>query len=131
MMGIVLLALLAPFEFTPVPRWAEDPETEVICVAVRAECPALAARESIEVEVGYDEIYDAKGELSGMRLTKSTGCAPIDEHLLLSQRRFRTMFHKPGQSDLDGIFLEVRKGVDPAMVRIVKASGTNFSLGCN
>ena len=124
-------ALAGPFEFTPVPRWAEDPETGEKCAAVRAECPALAALESIEVEVGYDELYDADGMLVGLRLTRSTGCKPIDEALLLSQRRFKSMFSKPGEPDLDATRVEMRNGGNRDDVRIVKSGGTQLSLGCN
>jgi hypothetical protein len=28
--------MAAPFEFTPVPRWAEEPETEEKCAVVKA-----------------------------------------------------------------------------------------------
>ncbi|WP_426164486.1 hypothetical protein [Sandarakinorhabdus sp. DWP1-3-1] len=133
----VMAALLAwptwaaPFEFSPVPRWAEEPETEVKCAAVKAECPALANKDTIEVEVGYDELYDGDGMLVGLRLTRSTECKPLDEALLLSQRRFKLLFHKDGVPDLDNIHVEVRSGVKPEDVRVVKSSGTSLSLGCN
>lgn len=130
-MNLLMILLAAEFAFTPVPRWAEEPETEVLCAAVRAECSQFAGKTEIETEVSYDEIYDVNGMLSGIRMTRASGCAPIDEHLLLSQRRFKMAFHKPDRSDLDGIYLETLPGVDPAKVRIVKPSGTNFSLGCN
>lgn len=130
-MRLAMVMLAAQFAFTPVPRWPEDPETEVVCAAIRAECPAFAAAQTIETEVGYEELYDADGGLAGVRLTRSSGCAPLDEHVLLSHRKFRMVFHKDGVPDLDGIHLELRQGIDPAAVRIVKAGGTNLSRGCN
>lgn len=129
--GLAVPSWAAPFEFTPVPRWPEEPETEVKCAAVKAECPALAGKDTIEVEVGYDELYDADGMLVGLRLTKSTECKPLDEALLLSQRRFKLVFHKDGVPDLDNIHVEVRNGVKAEDVRVVKSNGTNLSLGCN
>ena len=129
--AIGLAAFAGPFEYVPLPRWTEEPETQEKCAAVRAECPALAGLESIEVEVGYDEVYDADGMLVGLRLTRSTGCKPIDEALLLSQRRFKSMFSKPGVPDLDATRIEMRNGANRDDVRILKAGGTQLSLGCN
>ncbi len=129
--GIALPALAEPFEFTPVPRWPDEPETDVKCAAVKAECPALAGQDTIEVEIGYDELYNADGMLIGLRLTRSTECKPLDESLLLSQRRFKLLFHKDGVPDLDNIHVEGRNGVKPEDLRIVKASGTTLQLGCD
>lgn len=123
--------MAAPFEFTPVPRWAEEPETEVKCAIVKAECAAMAAGDTIEAEIGYDELYDADGMLAGLRLTRSSGCKPLDEATLLGQRRFKLAFHKDGVPDLDETRLELRAGVNRDDVRIVKAGRTSLSLGCN
>jgi len=126
------LAAASPqgFSFSPVPRWAEEADTEEVCAAIARECPAMAALGSIEAEFGYDALYDVAGKLVGMRMTKSTGCKPLDEHLLLGQRRFTQAFSKEGESDLDGIRAELAAGVDPAAVRIVKPDGTSVSMGC-
>lgn len=80
--------LAAVFSFTPVPRWPVEPETEVVCAAVRAECPGFAGTTQIEAKVGCDELYDVAMMLSGMRIPLSTGCKPFDEHLTPSNRRF-------------------------------------------
>jgi hypothetical protein len=121
----------APFAFTPVPRWSEEPETEEKCAVVKAECAAMAAADTIEAEIGYDELYDADGMLVGLRLTKSTGCKALDEATLLGQRRFKLAFHRAGSPDLDDTRLELQPGVNRDDVRIVKAGRTNLSLGCN
>ena len=80
------------FTFEPQPRWQDDPETEEICRAMESECASLLKDGQIESEWSYAEIYDADGYLVGLRSTKSTGCRPLDEHMLLSQRHFVTVF---------------------------------------
>jgi hypothetical protein len=50
--------------------------------------------------------------------------------MLLGQRKFRTAFSKPGQSDLDGITVELSPGTSPDAVRLVKQGETSISLGC-
>jgi len=125
-------AAAAPaFLFDPQPRWAEDPDTDVVCATVRAECPGLLKDGSIDTEFGYVQLFDADGVLAGIRMAKSTGCKPLDEHLLLSERHFVTVFHKDGQSDLDGVKLELGRGVDPNAVRIAKPGSTQVSFGCS
>jgi len=119
------------FQFTPVPRWQEEPETSDLCTAIRKECPTLAGKSDIDVDIGLDELYDASGKLVGMRLTKSSGCAPIDESTLLGQRHFKLAFHHEGKPDLDDIHAELAPGVSPDSVRIVKRGGTSLNLGCN
>lgn len=126
----------APFQFSPVPRWSsgptEEPETSQVCAAVRQECPGIKDVTDIQADFGYDALYDADGQLVGMRVTKSTGCKPLDEYLLLSQRKFRMVFHKPGQSDIDGgLRAELAPGTAKGAVRIVKPDGTSLSMGCN
>lgn len=121
----------APFQFTPTPRWREEPETEALCAAIHKECPALSGKNDIDAEIGFDEIYDASGNLVGLRLTKSTGCKPLDESSLLGHRHFRLAFHRDGKPDLDDIHAEVAPGVNPDSVWIVKRDGTTLSLGCN
>lgn len=124
------------FFFSPVPRWQmgpkEEPETEQVCAAVRKECPGIKDVTQIKAEFGFDQLYDADGQLVGLRMTHSTGCKPLDESMLLSQRKFRLTFHKPGQSDLDdGLHAELAAGVAKDAVRIVKQSSTELELGCN
>jgi hypothetical protein len=118
------------FAFDPQPRWAEEPETEVVCAAIVKECPGFLKDGEIEASWGYAELYDAKGRLAGVRSVKSTGCRPLDEHMLLGQRKFRTTFSKPGQSDLDGITVELARGTPEDAVRLVKQGETSISMGC-
>jgi hypothetical protein len=106
------------------------PETEEVCAAIEKECPALWAAETIEAEFGYEELYDPEGMLAGVRMTRSTGCKPLDESLLPGQRHFRLAFHADGKPDLDDIHAELGPGVNPDQVRIVKASQTSVSMGC-
>jgi hypothetical protein len=131
--GLLALAGAAPpaaFDYSPQPRWAEDPETETVCAAVRAECPSMLKKGDIDTEWSYAELYDADGMLVGLRSVKSTGCKPLDEHLLLSHRHFRTMFSSEGEPDLDGIKVELKPGTPRDSVRLVKAGTTQVSLGC-
>lgn len=118
------------FDFSPQPRWADDPKTEVVCAAVKAECPAKLKDDSIDAEWGYAEYYDADGMLVGVHSLQSTGCKPLDEHLLLSHRHFRTMFSKDGKPDLDDIRVELAPGTPKSSVRLVKPGTTQVSFGC-
>ena len=118
------------FSYDPKPRWAEDPETEVVCEAIRKECPAKLKDGEIEAEWSYAELYNADGMLVGLRSLVSTGCEPLDEHLLLGQRHFRTVFSKEGEPDLDGITVEVAPGTLRDAVRLVKRGSTQVSIGC-
>jgi len=118
------------FDFSPKPRWPEDPETKVVCAAVRAECPAKLKDDSIDAEWGYAEYYDPDGMLIGLHSLQSTGCTPLDEHLLLSHRHFRTMFSKGGKPDLDEITVELAPGTPKNAVRLVKQGTTQVSFGC-
>jgi hypothetical protein len=118
------------FTYEPKPRWAEDPETEVVCAAIRAECPAMLKDNQLEVEWNYAELYDADGKLVGMRSLKSTGCKPLDEHLLLDHRHFATLFTEPGKPDLDDVTVELAPGTPKDLVRVVKRGTTSVSMGC-
>jgi len=118
------------FEFSPKPRWAEDPETEVVCAAIAAECPGKLKDGQIDSEWSYADLYDADGKLAGVRSLQSTGCRPLDEHLVLSHREFRTAFSKPGQPDLDDISVEVAAGMPRSAVRLIKRGTTQVSIGC-
>ncbi|WP_353228824.1 hypothetical protein [Novosphingobium sp.] len=125
-----------PFMFSPVPRWQvpadQEPETSDVCAAVRKECPGIKDLENIKAEFGYDQIYDIDGQLVGLRLTKSTGCRPLDESMLISERKFKNAFHTPGQSDLDGgLHAELTPGTARDAVHIVKHDSTEMNLGCN
>jgi hypothetical protein len=119
-----------PFQFDPVPRWAEDPETETVCEAVRKECAAMLKDGAIEADWDYVDVYDADGMLVGERSRKSTGCKPLDEHLLLSQRHFTGQFSKPGQPDLDAISAELAPGTPKSAVKLIKKGTTSVSMGC-
>jgi hypothetical protein len=49
---------------------------------------------------------------------------------VLGQRHFRTLFTKPGQSDLDDIKVELKPGTAKDAVRMVKTGSTRVSIGC-
>jgi hypothetical protein len=132
--GLALAAMTADrpatFSFDPQPRWQEDPETEEVCRATQSECAAQMKDGQIDSEWGYAELYNADGYLVGLRSLKSTGCKPLDEHLLLSHRHFVTVFSKDGAPDLDDITVEVAAGTNPDSVRLVKRGETQVSIGC-
>ena len=120
----------AGFAFDPQPRWQEDPETEDVCRAMESECSAQLVEGQIDAEWGYAELYNADGYLVGMRSLKSTGCKPLDEHMLLSQRHFVTVFSKDGGPDLDEFEVELAPGTNADSVRLVKRGETQVSIGC-
>ena len=123
MRGALIAGLLAltgaaaapDFAFDPEPRWADDPDTDVVCAAIRAECPGKLKKDEIN---------------AGLRSLQSTGCKPLDEHLLLSHRHFATAFSEPGKPDLDGISAELAPGTAKAAVRLIKQGTTQVSFGC-
>ena len=98
------------FDFSPKPRWTDDPETEVVCAAIREEWPVRLKDGSIDADWGYAEYYDADGTLVGVHSLQSTGCKPLDEHLVLSHRHLRTMFSNGVKPGLDGIKVELAPG---------------------
>lgn len=118
------------FQFEPMPRWAEEQETEAVCEAIAKECAGQMQEGAIEASWGYAELYDAGGYLVGLRSTKSTGCKPLDEHMLLGHRHFRTVFSKDGAPDLDDFTVELAPGTSRDGVRIVKTGQTSVSMGC-
>lgn len=124
----------AGFFYSPVPRWAYDPDqdldfAEKVCPEIRRECPGLDAGE-INVNVAYDELYYANGRLAGVRMTKGSGCRPLDEAIVLGNREFRGKFEKDGMIN-DDVKLELGDGVDKAKVRIVKqVANHSFGGGC-
>ena len=118
------------FYYDPKPRWVEDPETDVVCAAVGAECKDLLKDGSIETDWTYAAIYDGDGMLVGLSSIESTGCKPLDEHLLLDHRHFLTVFTKPGQPDLDEVTLEFAPGSSRDSVRMVKRDTLSVSFGC-
>lgn len=118
------------FSFDPQPRWSEDPETEIICEAVRKECASILKNGAIDAEWTYDELYDADGMLVGIRSVQSTGCKPLDEHLLLAERHFVKAFSSEGQPDLDKVRAELAPGTSKDAVRLVKRGTTSVSMGC-
>jgi hypothetical protein len=120
----------ATFRFEPQPRWQEDPETEDLCKAIESECFSQLRDGQIDSDWGYAESYNADGYLVGLRSVKSTGCKPLDEHMLLSHRHFVTVFSQDGAPDLDGFTVEVAAGTNPDSVRIVKRGETQVSIGC-
>ena len=129
-LGVGASASPASFDYSPQPRWAEDPETETVCAAIRAECKGVLKDGEIDVDWAYAALYNADGMLVGLRSVKSTGCKPLDEHLLLDHRHFLTVFTKPGEPDLDGITVEVAPGTSRDAVRVVKRDTMSVSMGC-
>jgi hypothetical protein len=118
------------FDFSPKPRWPDDPETDIVCAAVKAECPVMLKDDRIDAEWGYAELYDADGMLVGVHSLQSTGCKPLDEHLLLSHRHFKTMFSTSGKPDLDEIKVELAPGTPKNSVRLMKPGTMQVSFGC-
>jgi hypothetical protein len=119
------------FSFDPAPRWAEDPDTGVVCEAMRAECKAVLKDGEIDADWSYAALYDADGMLVGLRSTRSTGCKPLDEHLLLDHRHFLTLFTESGKADLDDISVELAPGTPKGSVRLVKRGDMSVSFGCS
>lgn len=128
--GLGAAAPPATFEYSPQPRWTEDPETEVVCAAIRAECRGVLKDDSIDADWSYAEVYNVDGMLVGLKSTQSTGCKPLDEHMLLSHRHFRGMFSGEGKPDLDDIRVELKPGTPQDAVRLVKTGSTQVSMGC-
>lgn len=130
--ALALRAAATPpsFDYDPKPRWADDPETEVVCSAIRAECKGIIKDGGIDAEWRYAEYYDADGMLVGIHSLGSTGCKPLDEHLLLSHRHFRTTFSEPGKPDLNEVRVELAPGTSKSAVRLVKSGLTQVSIGC-
>jgi hypothetical protein len=118
------------FDYSPQPRWTDDPETEVVCAAIRAECKGMLKGDGIDADWRYAELYDADGMLVGVHSLASTGCKPLDEHLVLSHRHFRTTFSEPGKPDLDDITVQLKPGTSKDSVRLVKTGSTQVSIGC-
>jgi hypothetical protein len=133
-LAAIALGAAAPpvaFDYSPQPRWTEDPDTEVVCDAIRKECPGSLKDGEIDTDWSYAELYDADGMLVGLRSLGSTGCKPLDEHLLLGQRHFKTVFTKPGQPGLDDIKVELKAGTPRDAVRLVKTGSTRVAIGCS
>ena len=131
--GLAAAAIAAqprPFFYEPVPRWAEDPETEEVCKAVAAECAGKFPKGEIEANWGYAEYYDPDGYLVGLKTLASTGCKPLDEHLLLSHRQFRGAFSRNGEPELEGIAVELKPGTPKDSIRLVKKGETQVGIGC-
>lgn len=118
------------FSFDPSPRWQEDPETEQLCVAMESECAGQMTDGQIDTNWAYAELYNADGYLVGLRSLRSTGCKPLDERMLLSQRHFVTVFSRDGAPDLDNMLIETAAGMDREGVRLVKKGETQVSIGC-
>jgi hypothetical protein len=68
--------------------------------------------------------------LVGLRSVQSSGCKPLDEHLLLSPVDFATTFSEAGKPDLDDITVELAPGTSKDAVRLVKRRSTRVSIGC-
>lgn len=135
LVGAAALAAMAAgrpavFSFDPQPRWQEAPETEELCRAMAKECVGQLKDGQIEAQWAYGEVYNADGYLVGLRSLRSTGCKPLDEHLLLSHRHFVTMFGKGDTPDLDAVTVELAPGTNAESVRLLKRGETQVSIGC-
>ncbi|HEV2567274.1 hypothetical protein [Sphingomonas sp.] len=120
----------AEFEFSPVPRWSKEPENGELCKAVMAECPAFRSGD-IEANMAFDELHDVRGYLIGIRMTRSTGCKPLDESVMLGRKEFRQRFESKDTPSLDDVTVELRDGIDPAGVRIVqRVDNMQIGMGC-
>jgi hypothetical protein len=119
------------FTFDPKPRWAEDPDTDVVCEAVRAECKGILKDGEIDVDWNYEELYDPDGMLVGVKSLQSTGCKPLDEHLVLDHAHFVHLFTDEGKPDLDDITAELAPGTSKDAVRLIKKGTMQVSFGCN
>jgi hypothetical protein len=133
--AVVLTATAAkrPMEFTyePQPRWQVEPVTEEVCRAIAAGCPGRVKDGAVQASWNYAEIYNADGYMIGLRSLKSTGCRPLDEHMMLTHRAFRQAFSKSDEPDLKGISVETDFPASRDSVRIVKTDDTQISIGCN
>jgi hypothetical protein len=118
------------FSYDPQPRWTQEQETETVCEAIARECAGQQKDGAIEANWRYAEYYDADGFLVGLKSLQSTGCKPLDEHMLLGHRHFATVFSKDGAPDLDALKVETAAGIDRNGVRIVKQGETSVSFGC-
>ena len=119
------------FDFHPQPRWAEEQETDAICAAISAECGAALVDSQIVADWEYREIYDSNLRLIGVHSTRSTGCKPLDEHLLLEQRAWVRKFAPGPDRDLDSDFtLEFRDGAARTGFRLVRHSSTQVTMTC-
>jgi hypothetical protein len=116
------------FEFSPTPRWAKESENAELCAAIRAECPAMAAKGSIDASMAIDELHDVKGKLAGIRLTRSSGCKPLDEAMMVRRKEFHQGFEERGTPTLSDVTAELKPGTDPASVRLVRRVD-NFQIG--
>ena len=126
-----LAAQQGAFEFQPRPRWAEEQETEIVCEAMVKECAATMKDGGMDVDWSYELAFDADLKLVGLRNVKSTGCKPLDEHLLLGQRKWvRTFANKDGRDLDEDITVELAPGTPKQSVRILKQGTTSVSFGC-
>lgn len=126
-----LSAQQGAFEFDPPPRWAEEQETELVCEAMARECSGVMEDGGMNVDWSYELAFDADLKLVGVRSIKSTGCKPLDEHLLLGQRKWVKTFATKDGRDLDeDIAVALAPGTPRQSVRILKQGTTSVSFGC-
>ncbi len=112
------------FSYSPVPRWTGEPENDQVCKAVKKECAKIWKKKQEEFQIGYELMYDASGAISGMRITKSSECKPVDEYYQMFKR---SMLFSP---KLEDIRIELAPSVKPEDVHIIKSDSTSFSFNC-
>jgi hypothetical protein len=115
---------VASFSYSPTPRWDGEPEGDMVCKAIKKECPQAWKKKQDEFEIGYELLYDVNGSVSGMRITRSSDCKPVDEYYQMFKR---SMLFSP---KLEDIRVELAEGVKPQDIRIIKSDSTNFSFNC-
>jgi hypothetical protein len=129
-LGVLLSASAAgdeatrSFSYSPAPRWDGEPESDLVCKAVKKECPIVWKKKQEEFQIGYELLYDVSGTVSGMRITRSSDCKPVDEYYQMFKR---SMLFSP---KLEDIRVELAEGVKPQDIRIIKSDSTNFSFNC-
>jgi hypothetical protein len=113
-----------PFSYSPVPRWSAEPENDQVCEAVKKECAKAWKSKQSAFEMNYDLLYSATGDVTGIRITKSSACKPVDEYY---QYFKRSMMFSP---KLEGMRVELAPNVKPEDVRIIRSDTTNFNFSC-
>lgn len=121
------------FTFSPMPRWhvdvGDEPDYRAVCIAVEAECGQVPEG-GVTLDFAYDELYNTRGNLIGLRVTESTGCRAWDESLLLGKRGFILGFRKEGQPDLKDVYVEYKDEVESENIRMVKPKTSTVGLKC-
>jgi hypothetical protein len=112
------------FSFSPMPRWSTEPENDAVCQAMKKECAQAWKKKQDEFQIGYELLYDAAGSVTGMRITQSSSCKPVDEYYQMFKR---SMLFSP---KLENIRVELAEGIKTDDVRIIRSDSTSFNFTC-